>query len=162
MIDDRSPSCRSPSAVVGSVGLAAGVLDGGGEEIGVREELDAVPARHLSESLRVQILGEQDAVTGEELNIADHGVAAFELRQNGRVLSPCRRADAVITPIHAVDATGGVGGGPVARASGWGRSRVRRVGGVLGVLQVGSCRSGVQCVDSAPAGAARSAGDPNV
>ena len=93
-------------AAEGGVCLTACLFDRSGEQVGICEELDAVLAGHLGEGCRVGVFAEQYAVSGEELDVTNHGVATWEFGENGGVLSSCCGADAVVAPIHGCDAIG--------------------------------------------------------
>ena len=71
------------------VRFAAGVFDCGGEEVGVSEELDAFVSWHIGQRFRPGVFSEKDAVSGEELDVADYGVAALEFSEDRGVLSSC-------------------------------------------------------------------------
>ena len=103
--------CRDKANMPGQtewvfVGPKAVLNDRSGEQVGICEELDAVLAGHLGEGCRVGVFAEQYAVSGEELDVTNHGVATWEFGENGGVLSSCCGADAVVAPIHGCDAIG--------------------------------------------------------
>lgn len=71
------------------VRFPAGAFNCGGEEVGVSEELDALLSWHFGQRFRPGVFSEEDAVSGKELDVADHGVAALEFSQDRRVFSSC-------------------------------------------------------------------------
>lgn len=71
------------------VRFAAGVFDCGGEEVGVSEEPDTLVSWHIGQRFRPGVFSEKDAVSGEELDVADHCVAALEFSEDRGVFSSC-------------------------------------------------------------------------
>lgn len=85
--------------------VAAGALEGRGEQVGVGQELDSLGSRQVGERRRGRVLAEQNAVSGEELHVADHGVSASQLGQHRGVLAAGSRADPIVAPVHPFDVT---------------------------------------------------------
>lgn len=78
----------------------ARTLDGGREQVGVRQELHTRSTRHRRQRRDGRVLAQEDAVAREELHVAHHREPARQFSEHRRVLAPMRCADAIISPVH--------------------------------------------------------------